>query len=104
MKKEKIVKRQGRQGDTLIDSAVKTTGLDALIKKMGYKAITPNKDGFISLVEGELTNHHHGLMKTDVLEAYEVPTNTVIKYKLVKVRDNAEYQHYHTKNKTLTKE
>lgn len=101
---KKVLKEQGRQGDTWALRALKTDGLEKILKDLGATTIKAN-EGFVSLVEGEATNHHHGFKETDLEWAKEVPMRGgAIKLKIAKLKDKADYQHYHTKLKELTKE
>ena len=89
----------GHQGDVFFQKIDDTSKFELL------EEVSVSKDGGITLVEGELTGHHHQFREPEKAKVYLVKDETPgIKTFLVKIVDNTTLQHYDVNAKQLTKE
>ena len=86
---------QGHQGDVYFQSI---EGLD--LDLSGLPLVKPDEDGQTTIVEGEATHHHHRA-QADVYLAANMPT---YKAYVCDVKEDAQLEHYHVKEKRATGE
>ena len=87
-------------GDKLYASAAQ---MKTLLSK--GKKIVPDAKGFVTLIEGEDSGHHHGFDKSAAAVAYEIDSpRKEQRVFLTEVADTTEFKHWHVQKGEYTKD
>lgn len=90
---------QQAQGDVLITQKAKST-----VRKDSKQLTYDKKEGLLTVIKGEATNHHHGFRDPDAASVWLISEQAGIRTYEMQVHKDTTFDHFHVVDKKLTGE
>lgn len=101
----KKVNRMGHQGDVFFQKLdMSDAEFDKLMKSGEASKIDVDEHNCTTVLKGEATNHHHVFRDNSAIELGFIRQEGNVQVMVARINKPANLEHYHVKEKALTKE